>query len=68
MPIVACDTAAALSEIVASDDDAPSNAPIPEPPPSTNRPPLPIVTSPLLGKALAEVTASTPPLIVVPPL
>ena len=49
-------------------DEAPINAPIPAPPPNTSRPPPPIVISPLLGKALAAVTASVPPLTVVPPL
>ena len=49
-------------------DEAPSNAPIPEPPPRTSRPPLPIVTSPLLGNALADVTARVLALTVVPPL
>ena len=34
-------------------DEAPSNAPMPAPPPNTSRPPLPIVSKPLLGKALA---------------
>ena len=69
-PIVACDFAAALSDIVAPDDgdDAPSNAPMPEPPPSTNRLPLPIIINPLLGKALRAGDQTVPPLIVVPPV
>ena len=41
---------------------------MPEPPPNTSRPPPPIVTKPLLGNALAAVTASAPALTVVPPL
>ena len=69
-PIAAGTDAAALernrTELIG--DEAPSNAPIPAPPPKTSRPPLPIVIRPLLGSALAEVTASVAALIVVPPV
>jgi hypothetical protein len=69
--VVASDFAAALSEIPSRDpigDDAPSSAPIPEPPPSTNRPPPQIIINPLLGRALAEATSRVPPSIIVPPV
>ena len=49
-------------------DAAPTTAPMPLPPPKTNRPPLPIVSNPLLGNAAAVVASNVPPLIVVPPL
>ena len=67
---VACGVAAALRATAPEPigDEAPSNAPMPEPLPSTSRPPPLIVTKPLLGKALAAVTSSVPPLTVVPPL
>ena len=47
-----------VAAIEAVGDAAPSDAPMPEPPPRTSRPPLPIVTNPWLGSAAAVVTAS----------
>jgi hypothetical protein len=69
-PIVAGADTAALSAtpLEPTGDEAPSNAPMPAPLPNTSRPPPPIVTNPLLGNALALVTASVLPLTVVPPV
>ncbi len=48
--------------------EAPSSAPMPEPLPNTSFPPPPIVTTPVLDKALAEVIASVAALTFVPPV